>query len=348
MLQHAPLPILPSDSDEAFGYVYNVPPEALVADLRVAVNGQLALKGFDFLCGDGRTPLHLQQENILRIQDVWGGYSPCVRIRCAGSDYGKHIIHCFGWFGQHAHLPGHCLVTPILATVAATLFSFAVGMVGLCLAQVAHTARGGIHGASVAAPAADGAAFLGAKVPAANGDPVMPMDDYQYYLYTFLKVWEATLNALVSMINTYLNGPVMVLCHMGEQIINCVEKCMLAYVEAFKFCWEVILNCLASMINNYVSGPVVQLCHSLDNVIRAVQDTVLKYLEVFATCFTAAMRPDHTLLFIGMTIVVFLGTALVIDVALKDARRFLPWVPPCCQRRRKPKSDAEQPMMMSP
>jgi len=142
-------------------------------------------------------------------------------------------------------------------------------------------------------------AGLGSRVPGPDDSPPEPEDDYEYYLDTFRRVWEATLNAMTLMINTYLNGPITILCNCLDHIVGIVECCVMGYLQVFQHCW--------------------------DQVVGVVGRCVIGYLQVFQHCWDTTMDPKvlpWIALVWGITLV---GTALVVHVILRDAKGLLPW-----------------------
>mmetsp|Transcript_133890 Transcript_133890/g.338298 ORF Transcript_133890/g.338298 Transcript_133890/m.338298 type:complete len:267 (+) Transcript_133890:72-872(+) len=249
----APLPVFAQDCNDPLVLLYKVPVDATISDIRSAIEAQVTGEPFEFLGADGRTPLHPMQERILRSQDVWGA-SEQVRLRwvAAREPNGK------GWHIPIAWWPVVCFVLPLIVAAAATVLSLGIGIFGLVLANLVRPTW--------------------QRSASSPSDPT-PADDYQYYLDTFRKVWLASLDALVNMIDTYLNGPATILCNMGPQIISTVRECMLLYLRVFQHCFEYALN------------------------------------------------PEFAPMFIGVAVVAFLGTALVMHVVMRDFRRWLPWPP---------------------
>jgi len=299
-MQTPPLPVYWDGHEDPVGYVFHVSLQSSLTELRTALDAQLDLAPFD-LTGIGGFVLQAKQEQLLRVLDVWGT-DPRIRLRPRAT--GNSRVAAFVQRLLRLVHPGLCIAVPLVAASAATFLTFLLGMFGLCFAQVTHSFVG-VSG-TVPTPLRD-----------EPGGGALPTDDYQYYLYTFRKVWEATLNALVSMIQMYVNGPITILCQCLHYLMEIVSQCVLSYLQVFKDCFDTCILSLKSMINNYVSSCVTMLCGSLDVLINKVTEAVEKYLEVFENCWTVTIKPENASLFIGMATVTFGGTALIVYIVLK-------------------------------
>eukprot|EP00411_Alexandrium_monilatum_P116641 CAMPEP_0175663070 /NCGR_PEP_ID=MMETSP0097-20121207/15806_1 /TAXON_ID=311494 /ORGANISM="Alexandrium monilatum, Strain CCMP3105" /LENGTH=266 /DNA_ID=CAMNT_0016969305 /DNA_START=28 /DNA_END=824 /DNA_ORIENTATION=- len=217
-MQPAPLPVVAEDGEGPFGLVYNVPEDASVSDIRSAIQSQLKGKTFELLGADGRTPLHPMQERILLACDVWGT-SPQVRLRWVATPNPRKG----GWRAPASWWHGlYCFALPLAIAAATSILGLAIGTTGLVLAHVAGPPIRQHAGAGLDGPS--------------------PADDRQYYLDTFRKTWQATLDALVNMIDTYLNGPIMSLCNTLDHIVSTVKECVLCYLHVFQACFEHALD----------------------------------------------------------------------------------------------------------
>merc|ERR1712087_297740 len=78
--------------------------------------------------------------------------------------------------------------------------------------------------------------------PEVGSSSTAPRGDYDHLLNTFLWMWEATLNSLTSMVNTYLNGPVTILCTCLDHIIKVIGDSVSLYLQVFQHCWDKVMD----------------------------------------------------------------------------------------------------------
>lgn len=219
------VPIALWQEDEALvGYVYHVAPDARIAELRMAAEAQLCLSGPFEILGANSVPLHPAQERMLRLCDTFGSV-PVVRLRfiarnvtndsVASQDRSWRGLRYLSYTTLYIHLP---IFTAIFSTVAA----FAVGTGALAMSFFFDYLKSG----------------LGSRAPGPDGSPPEPNDDYEYYLDTFRRVWEATINAMSSMINTYLDGPITILCNCLDHIVGIVGQSVMGFFQTFQHCWD--------------------------------------------------------------------------------------------------------------
>eukprot|EP00928_Gymnodinium_smaydae_P075960 TRINITY_DN58989_c0_g1_i1.p1 TRINITY_DN58989_c0_g1~~TRINITY_DN58989_c0_g1_i1.p1 ORF type:complete len:277 (-),score=26.12 TRINITY_DN58989_c0_g1_i1:269-1099(-) len=258
----APVPVFALGDDSALGLLYNLPPDATASDVRLAIQTQLTVQPFKVLGTDGRTPLQPMQEHLLRASEVWGA-NPQVKLKWTVESAPVRKSFCRSVVVWSAAL----LVLPLVVAAVSTVFSLGIGATTLAVAHLSHPSHR-------RPPAITGAveASLDATMQLSPLVPPMPPEDYDHYLDTFVKVWQASLDALVNMIDTYAT----ILCKMADLIVLTVKEC------------------------------------------------VVLYLHVFQDCFKHALDPTLAPLLIGMAIVVFAGTALIVHVVMKDLRRFFP------------------------
>lgn len=257
-----PLLILPPDRGSPSSLVYNLSVDATIAEARRAIEAQLGVEkaSFDFVGSDGRTALHSRQEALLRIRDVWGAVPEIHLCQASEKEAQRHSPGLLAKALGVAGWPLLVVALPVVIAALAIVLSLCLGLSTLMLAHITHTSG-----------------HSGERASAVNGPPD---DDYQRYLDTFLKVWQASLDALVVMISTYLNGPVMSIIALFDHVVEVVEEC------------------------------------------------VMRYLEVFYACFIHAVDPTNTVLLVGMTVVAFGGTALLVHVIMRDLHQLLSWSRP--------------------
>merc|ERR1711871_586842 len=60
------------------------------------------------------------------------------------------------------------------------------------------------------------------------------------YLQIFQHCWDTTVNALVSMINAYVTGPITILCNALDHIVKVTGDCAYGYLQVFQHCWDTV------------------------------------------------------------------------------------------------------------
>jgi len=223
------VPIALWQEDEALlGYVYNIAPDAQIAELRMAAEVQLCLSMPFEILGANSIPLHPAQERILQLCDMFGSV-PVVRLRLIPRNITKEsfVLQDHSWRGlRHLSYTTLYLHLPMVVSVISTVAGFTVGASALIISYFFQPLKSG----------------LGSRAPGPDDSPPKPNDDYEYYLDTFRRVWEATLNAMTLMINTYLNGPITILCNCLDHIIGIVGQCVMGYLQIFQHCWDTTMD----------------------------------------------------------------------------------------------------------